>query len=301
MSAHLGGGGSADTVAARIKSPYTVVRLNDNDATLYSHATNRANFLNLMHQKPVTIYKTGTVFNRNKFHELNTADGDSLGMLGVGDGICAIIAPTCELANTDRRLSWDTSTPPRTKKGFSTLSLTQYADRGWAFIWAGLNGTLAACNSNMILDFQQIAGTTGGRSASEIALQAIRKEAARGQMQKYAALSTGIVGDVGTRVAGQVVRTTDVTPISNVANRLAMSIVNNASTTPTIRFTVPAAGEVRLNIYDLAGRHVEALVRGTLQPGGYLARLSTQPQPGIYFARLQQGTSVTNERMVILH
>jgi flagellar hook assembly protein FlgD len=71
----------------------------------------------------------------------------------------------------------------------------------------------------------------------------------------------------------------------------------------TIRFDLPAAGTVRLAIYDVAGRLVKVLVEGEIPAGSHEAVWDGRDSAGRgmasggYFARLQAGGKVETVRM----
>lgn len=73
----------------------------------------------------------------------------------------------------------------------------------------------------------------------------------------------------------------------------------------TLRFSLPAAGRARLEIFDAAGRRVAGVVDGALSAGEHAAHWdgrgpSGQPSAnGVYFARLAAGGLVTTRRLVL--
>ena len=71
---------------------------------------------------------------------------------------------------------------------------------------------------------------------------------------------------------------------------------------PEVSFAVPAAGWVRLEAFDLAGRRMAVGSLDAGQPGTYTLRLDDGAafRPGIYFLRLTQGTSSVRTRAVVL-
>jgi type IX secretion system substrate protein len=68
---------------------------------------------------------------------------------------------------------------------------------------------------------------------------------------------------------------------------MAPPFPNPAGRTLTIRFGMPAAGPVRLGVYDVAGRLVRGSVDGELSAGSYLDVLDVSGlKPGAYFCTL---------------
>jgi hypothetical protein len=73
----------------------------------------------------------------------------------------------------------------------------------------------------------------------------------------------------------------------------------NSST--TIEYTLPQAGRVRIDIYDLLGRKVETLVNEEVQAGRHRAVWDASPySSGVYFYRVEAGDFVDTKRMVYL-
>jgi len=72
----------------------------------------------------------------------------------------------------------------------------------------------------------------------------------------------------------------------------------------TIRYTIARHGRVRLDVLDLSGRHVCALVNEMREAGDYAARWSGQDDSGrlvaagVYFVRLESEASVASTRVV---
>ena len=69
----------------------------------------------------------------------------------------------------------------------------------------------------------------------------------------------------------------------------------------TIHFRLPAAGPVRLGIFDLAGRQVARLLDGTRTAGEHSVAWQAEDVPnGVYYARLESGGRVVTQRCVRL-
>ncbi|MCB9514918.1 MAG: T9SS type A sorting domain-containing protein [Candidatus Latescibacteria bacterium] len=78
------------------------------------------------------------------------------------------------------------------------------------------------------------------------------------------------------------------TPAAPLA--LLNSDPNPFTASTTLRYKVPVAGFVSLEVYDALGRRVATLVSDEKQAGAYEAQLDAQALPGgIYFARLHAG------------
>ncbi len=90
-------------------------------------------------------------------------------------------------------------------------------------------------------------------------------------------------------------------PAPAVAAPVAWSQPNPFTDATTVRFRLPAAGPVRLGVYDLAGRRVAALLDGT-RPAGEHA-VAWEPGPlaaGVYYLRLEAAGRTAAARCVKL-
>lgn len=69
----------------------------------------------------------------------------------------------------------------------------------------------------------------------------------------------------------------------------------------TIHFVVPRAGEVKLSIYDVTGRHVQTLINTIMTAGEHTVNFDGANLPsGLYLARLESGAvSATRKLMLV--
>ena len=88
--------------------------------------------------------------------------------------------------------------------------------------------------------------------------------------------------------------------------RLLPNAPNPFTTDTTIRFDLPEAGEVELNVYDSAGRRVRSLISDVRGEGEHRVRWDGrsdrgQAMPsGIYFYRFRAGQYIESRRMTLL-
>lgn len=69
----------------------------------------------------------------------------------------------------------------------------------------------------------------------------------------------------------------------------------------TIRFALPEAADVRLEIFNTAGERVDELIRSRMSPGNYQLRWQAGSQSsGIYYYRLSAGKFVQVKRMIVI-
>jgi hypothetical protein len=97
-----------------------------------------------------------------------------------------------------------------------------------------------------------------------------------------------------------------------VGDEVAVDFLATPSPNPfrglaTIRFGLARAGEVRLELFDLAGRRVQTLASGIHAPGPHLAtwdgrdQRGTNVKSGVYFVRLTTPSKVFHTRVVALN
>jgi len=92
-----------------------------------------------------------------------------------------------------------------------------------------------------------------------------------------------------------------VTVPAPAALRLAGARPNPAVTELSVRLTLPAWSEARLELYDVAGRKVRS-VPLALGPGAHTVSLgpTAQFEPGVYFLHLTQGSRTLTRRVTLL-
>jgi hypothetical protein len=77
---------------------------------------------------------------------------------------------------------------------------------------------------------------------------------------------------------------------------------NPARGTVTLSYTIPAAEEVSLVVYDALGRKVAVLVEGTAEAGRHTVALAGASLPsGVYLVRLTAGREAQTRRLTLLH
>ncbi len=91
------------------------------------------------------------------------------------------------------------------------------------------------------------------------------------------------------------------------APTLEQNVPNPFNPRTEISFTTPASGDhVRLDVYDLVGRHIRTLVDEARPAGRHTAVWdgaddAGQPAPaGVYVCRLQQGDTVVTRKMALI-
>lgn len=95
-------------------------------------------------------------------------------------------------------------------------------------------------------------------------------------------------------------------PAAGDALELAVPAPNPARSQARLAFSLPRAGAVRLEVFDLAGRRVRTLAQGHYAAGRYALAWDLRDDagravaPGVYLARLQGGSGERTRRLVVL-
>jgi parallel beta-helix repeat protein len=82
---------------------------------------------------------------------------------------------------------------------------------------------------------------------------------------------------------------------------LSQNYPNPFNATTTIKYALPEAGQVRIDIYDLLGRKVETLVDEEKQAGQHQAVWdASRHSSGVYFYRIEAGDFAETRKMILL-
>lgn len=137
-----------------------------------------------------------------------------------------------------------------------------------------------------------LAGGSGGSAALTMSVA----PGDRVQLLFLSASEGGNLGDaVGVRLHLQLDTTTGVGDSTPAAARLLPCTPNPFNPRTTLRFDLPAAGNIRLAVYDVAGRLVRVLAEGERAAGSYEVAWDGRDAggrglaSGNYFARLETG------------
>ena len=83
---------------------------------------------------------------------------------------------------------------------------------------------------------------------------------------------------------------------------LAQNFPNPFNPVTTIRYSIPVTAFVTLVVYDLLGREVRCLVRGSVVAGEHTVLLDATGLPsGPYFYRLRSGGRTETRKLIVLH
>jgi cytochrome c peroxidase len=99
-------------------------------------------------------------------------------------------------------------------------------------------------------------------------------------------------------------------PVANGGADFALSAPSPNPVAPrhgsTINFTLPVASDVSLEVYDVTGRAVKTLVKGTLDAGAHsiqwsgIANGGTRLPSGVYMYRLQAGKNSAQRKLILV-
>ncbi|MEX1055844.1 MAG: T9SS type A sorting domain-containing protein, partial [Rhodothermales bacterium] len=82
---------------------------------------------------------------------------------------------------------------------------------------------------------------------------------------------------------------------------LAQNYPNPFNPVTTIEYSVPATGQVTLEVLDMLGRQVALLVSAEQSPGSYTVKLDGQEMAsGLYVYRLTAGSLATTRKMLLM-
>jgi hypothetical protein len=82
---------------------------------------------------------------------------------------------------------------------------------------------------------------------------------------------------------------------------LEQNYPNPFNPTTSIRFSIPEAGHVSLNVYNLIGQRVATLADGVFAPGAYSVQFRGESLgSGIYFYKLETGTATAVRKLTLL-
>lgn len=82
---------------------------------------------------------------------------------------------------------------------------------------------------------------------------------------------------------------------------LAQNYPNPFNASTTIKFSLPEAGDVSIQIYDILGRSIETLISGTQPAGTHSIVWHADNQPsGVYFYRIQAGNYSDQKSCLLL-
>lgn len=97
-------------------------------------------------------------------------------------------------------------------------------------------------------------------------------------------LSSGFFADFGMMTAIE----SEGAPILAETLVLYQNYPNPFTTMTTIRFSLPEAGQVKLDVYNILGKHIAALINEYRSPGIYFINYNgTALSPGVYLYKIQ--------------
>jgi hypothetical protein len=160
---------------------------------------------------------------------------------------------------------------------FTVVSLTDSGVERWVYQYDGIDSMANEANSLVM-------GSDGNLYAAGFTWGS-------GTAEDFTVISLGPGVGVEERL--------DRAPIRGF--HLRQNSPNPLHNSTAISYSLPAATDVTLAIYDITGRVVETLVSETQQPGIHEVRWNRRDNPsGVYFYRLEAGESVGTRKMVAI-
>jgi hypothetical protein len=97
-------------------------------------------------------------------------------------------------------------------------------------------------------------------------------------------------------------RSTTFTGVNAIPTEFALSAFPNPfNPRTTITFSLPEAGDVHVNVFDIAGRQVQTLTQTHYDAGSHSLRFDASVLPaGVYFVRMESGVQVMTEKVLLL-
>jgi photosystem II stability/assembly factor-like uncharacterized protein len=268
---------AASTQIFRISEPY-------GDA-LMVRSIGLANMRAIAFAADNTLYGATTL---GRLYRINPATGDTtfIGTSGlqysglsfhpVTGELWASVRPP--LTNRDRIYKVSTTTGAATLVGATgDAAITPSITFNAAGTLFGLKGSATQTNTLISIDTTTAAGTViGSMGVTGILAIAMRNDS----------------------LTSAVIDRSSLVPFSY---SLHQNYPNPFNPTTEIRYDLPAAGRVRLTVFDIAGREVAVLVDEEQQPGFKTVQFNAQRlASGVYFYRLATGTFVATKKMTIV-
>ena len=165
----------------------------------------------------------------------------------------------------------------------------------------------ALSGDDVFIEFDRVRLAREGKDRSENETLIIPQDTEPGMYQIIAAVDvSGQINETeeNNNLAFATIVVTGMVTSSEAANRLALSLdaaPNPFASTATLRYSVPQAGPVRLEAFDLLGRRVALLVDGPRQAGPHSVRFDAARLPsGVYLVRLMAGEQQTMRRLTLV-
>ncbi len=145
----------------------------------------------------------------------------------------------------------------------------------------------------------------GADNFADIRLTEVRLDAAspfEDMEVAYEEIKWTVIGAVAPRALAET-PARPASPVSGVAEapRLQGNYPEPFNPVTTIRYALPEAAHVRLEVFDLTGRRVAVLVDGERPAGQYTARFdASRLASGMYLYRLRAGATVQSKTMMLM-
>jgi flagellar hook capping protein FlgD len=151
----------------------------------------------------------------------------------------------------------------------------------------------------------QSAGSVGGATRLSWRVPA---DATANALLKVEAYGSGeFIGyDVTDTPFSVLTETTGITPTPELRTALYQNVPNPFHATTTIAYSLAAAGDVSMDVFDISGKRVRVLVRGVRGNGPQVATWDGRDDagrrvtPGMYVVRLRTGDVQASRRLLLM-
>ena len=267
----------------------------------------------------------GTWYNGHKIIALSghsTTTADTIWTASIGYPVMKVVV--CDDLDGDSYedilvASW--SSYAEAISGFDGSSIWRYfcGDDVWAIYWAhditgdGIVDVAAGSFTGSTYLIDGASGTLIWQAPSEAKIFTVRPiKDVNGDGYDDVIAGQQMLGSVGGRffvISGGTVDQTDVEE-ENIAVPQEYALLSNYpnpfNAKTTISFTLPAPSDVRIEIYDVAGRQVKTLVNDYSETGRYTViwdatdNYGNQVSTGVYFYRLVAGELSLSRKMTLI-
>ncbi len=203
--------------------------------------------------------------------------------------------------------SFDLNGGSETEITFTWNAATSNADVSYVFMLDSVDADFSTPLFSIPADDEGVAVTLTGTYADiDSTLNEIGIEAGTSIDLKWTVQA--IAGD-STRMAenAHAISFTRVTPVSNEGEELpiqfslSQNYPNPFNPTSTIQFSLPEAGEVRLDVFTITGQLVSTLVNSRMGSGEHSVTFDgSNLASGVYIYRIVAGTNVQTKRMTLI-
>ncbi len=289
----------ADSIATAARKQFNVTLLVNDDVLNLPYSTRQSMAASDITSLPVMIMPFGVTTTRANWAFLNKLEGFSWSQTSAVSLYPFLSGWSCDLADFDR--AEDVVNLPYNSRPIFEDAMLDTLHGPICGIGA-TRGTFIRGDFYGALTFNDIVLRHGAPSAGE-AFDAAQHKIMT-QHPEYAFQYQGYVyfGDPAAIIPGMVVNATTGVGGRDEAQVLSMTAPypNPVRGSAMIRYTLPINTKVTLSVIDVQGRVVHEVVSEVQSVGAHAVRFTSDVNPGMYFLRLQAGSTTRTEKMVVI-